>query len=298
MNKKLLLTVLFFIPFMRTITAQDVSDIRVRLENELLIVTYNLSERADIEAYVSLDGAKTWIGPLQHVTGAVGKNISEGKDKIFLWDAAKEVGYIEVSNAIIKIVTITEDLPKIEEPQPIPIVQGYKPFRVDMGVGLTISQKFDPLPLEAYIEPKYAPTPNFSIGLKAAYKNNYNYEKFVIFSYEDIHMDTVVSYNFYSIFATFDIHFYPTQSCRPFIGIGGGLYIIQSDEFDRYRLESASAKVFAQNFGLTARAGFDLPHFRIALNANYAGRYKHLDNTITPFWLGATAAVYFGGGKK
>ena len=86
--------------------AQDVTNIRVKQKDELLIVTYDLSLKADIEAYVSLDNGVTYKGPLQHVTGAVGKNISEGKDKIFLWDAKKEVGYVDVS-AKIKIVTFT-----------------------------------------------------------------------------------------------------------------------------------------------------------------------------------------------
>jgi opacity protein-like surface antigen len=88
-------------------TAPDISNIRVRLENDLLIVTYDLSVKADIEAYVSLDDGATFQGPLKHVTGAVGKNVSIGKDKIFLWDAAKEVGYVDVM-AMIKIVAIKD----------------------------------------------------------------------------------------------------------------------------------------------------------------------------------------------
>jgi TM2 domain-containing membrane protein YozV len=43
---------------------------------------------------------------LKYVTGAVGKGVSEGKDKIFVWDAVKEVGYVDVDAAVIKIESV------------------------------------------------------------------------------------------------------------------------------------------------------------------------------------------------
>jgi hypothetical protein len=90
-------------------TRDDVSNIRVRLVDETLIVTYDLLVKADINAYVSLDGGVTWHGPLKHVTGAVGKGVSEGKDKIFVWEAAKEIGYVDVNAAIIKLESVAVD---------------------------------------------------------------------------------------------------------------------------------------------------------------------------------------------
>jgi len=96
----------------------EVSNIRVQSSENLLIVTYDLDVNADIEAYVSLDNGVTFIGPLLHVTGAVGKNIAAEKDKIFVWDAEKEVGNVDVT-AFIKIVAIMEH-PKTSDTKSLP----------------------------------------------------------------------------------------------------------------------------------------------------------------------------------
>ena len=80
-----------------TSSAQDhVSNIRVQQSDEQLIVMYDLSERADIEAYVSFDGGATYQGPLQHVLGLIGKDMTAGKDKIFVWNVGKELGNVSL----------------------------------------------------------------------------------------------------------------------------------------------------------------------------------------------------------
>ena len=108
LNKmKKIITTLFFLTLAVMLTAQEVSNIRVQVQEGVLIVTYDLAAKADIEAYVSFDDGATWRGPLKYVTGAVGKGIAAEKNKIFVWDAEQEVGYVDV-DAIIKIVAITE----------------------------------------------------------------------------------------------------------------------------------------------------------------------------------------------
>ena len=97
--------------------AQNVSNIRVQQHDTLLVVTYNLAAKANIEAFISFDGGTTYRGPLKYVTGAVGKGVLPEKDKIFVWDVIKEVGYIDASNAVIKIVSTGEKPPKEDDPE-------------------------------------------------------------------------------------------------------------------------------------------------------------------------------------
>ena len=87
----------------RIFSAVNVSNIRVQQSDEQLIVTYDLEGSADIEAYVSFDGGLTFRGPLQHVTGAVGRNIPSGRDKIFVWNVFRELGAVDYPNTFIKI---------------------------------------------------------------------------------------------------------------------------------------------------------------------------------------------------
>jgi len=86
-------------------TAQNhVSNIRVQQLDDHLVVMYDLVERADIEIFVSFDGGTTFRGPLQHVSGAVGRNIAPEPDKTLVWNVLSEFGSIDYENVVIKIV--------------------------------------------------------------------------------------------------------------------------------------------------------------------------------------------------
>ena len=104
--KSLVSTVILCYMAIATAEAQDVvSNIRVQVADDHLIVLYDLTEMADIEAYVSFDGGATFRGPLQQVFGSIGKEIPPENDKMFMWQAVSELGgSVDHANAVIKLV--------------------------------------------------------------------------------------------------------------------------------------------------------------------------------------------------
>ena len=85
-------------------TGEHVSNVRIQQFDTSLYITYDLAIRANIEVYVSFDNGMNYTGPLKHVTGAVGKGIFQGKDKIIVWNVTNEVGDIDYPKTMIKIV--------------------------------------------------------------------------------------------------------------------------------------------------------------------------------------------------
>jgi hypothetical protein len=110
---KILIPILLIAALGKVTAQQNVTNIRVLQSDTLLIVTYDLAKKADIEAYISLDGGATFNGPLKNVTGAIGKAIVPENNKIFVIDIAKEIGYGDYTNAAIKIVA-NEETNKID----------------------------------------------------------------------------------------------------------------------------------------------------------------------------------------
>ena len=95
--------------FLGAAAAQSiVSNVRVQQSEEQLIVMYDLAEKADIEVHVSFDGGATFHGPLQYVMGSVGKDVSQGTDKVVIWNALREFGEIDYPNAVIKVVAAND----------------------------------------------------------------------------------------------------------------------------------------------------------------------------------------------
>ena len=91
--------------------AQDkVSNIRVQQSEEQLIIMYDLTETADIEAQVSFDGGATFSAPLQHVLGSVGKDVSPGRDKVIVWNVYRELGEVDYQNAVVKVIAVEPNI--------------------------------------------------------------------------------------------------------------------------------------------------------------------------------------------
>jgi len=108
MCKKIIITILLCIVTevwtTHAIAQNHVSNIRIYQHEATLCVTYDLEVIADIDLYISFDNGNNYRGPLQNVTGSVGKGILPGKDKIILWNA-DIVGYVDYPNVIAKIVS-------------------------------------------------------------------------------------------------------------------------------------------------------------------------------------------------
>ena len=277
---------LIFCSFLGTLTAQHASNIRTLVSDDQLIIYYDLSEKADIEAHASFDGGATFTGPLQNVIGAVGNAILPENDKVIVWNVVSELGNVDFPNAIIKIVTTVEPPPPPPPPPPPafverePTPQGYKPFRVDMCVGVSV-----PLVGLFLVEPKYAVVPNLSIGAK--FEGALLFPEYFSDDKKDFDLQVIMSYQL-----TADFHFSSTANFRPFIGAGGGLYTIdaaQATNFGGVYSEKSN------NFGAMVRAGFDVSHFRLALAYNFAGK-DAFGNSANYF--GVNIGAYLGGGRR
>ena len=125
MNK--LVATLVLLSFFAVAVAQEhVSNIRVQVSDEQLLIMYDLSVRADIEVYASFDGGATFRGPLQHVSGAAGRNIAPEQDKVVIWYVIREFGEVDHPNAVIKIVATTSDQLQAVTPQSLSILTNRK----------------------------------------------------------------------------------------------------------------------------------------------------------------------------
>lgn len=75
--------------------SQNVTNINRRLSGNKVIIGYTISgaqfnQEFNVSLYVSRDNGQTWQGPLQEVTGDVGKGIKGGAHSI-TWDMMKEM---------------------------------------------------------------------------------------------------------------------------------------------------------------------------------------------------------------
>jgi hypothetical protein len=81
------------------INAQQVSNVNSQLSGNTIIVDYTLTgakfnQKFNVQLYVSLDGGKSFQGPMKAVSGTVGENIKSGNHKIY-WDPYKDVNSLD-----------------------------------------------------------------------------------------------------------------------------------------------------------------------------------------------------------
>jgi hypothetical protein len=174
-----------------------------------------------------------------------------------------------------------------------------KAFKLDFSLGGAIPQGAGSKGGGLFaIEPKYAIVDQFNVGLRI--------EIAVMaraFPYSDgTYSSTNVSVSG-SDLATGDFYF-TTTTFRPFIGAGGGLYRLASASIDDngYSTDVASA----YKLGAMIRAGFEVGHFRLAVEYNFVGNsavqvtdnYGNLySSTANNSYLGIKLGGWVGFGK-
>ncbi len=122
------------------INSQLVSNIRIQQHDAMLTVTYDLTTKSNIEAFISFDNGATYKGPLKYVSGAIGEEVIAGKDKTFVWNIVPEIGYVDYPNATVKIVSTPSNTFSpiaVAETTQKEITKWYKPwtFGVEGAVG-------------------------------------------------------------------------------------------------------------------------------------------------------------------
>ncbi|MDR3365355.1 MAG: porin family protein [Prevotellaceae bacterium] len=159
----------------------------------------------------------------------------------------------------------------------------YKPFRIDVGAGLSFPVTSFGIGALGSVEPQYSFGP-FGVGLRMEYH------------VEDhkTEIDNITKFNS-ALLLTGDYRL-SSGTSRPFVGVGLGSYVTAAEfgETDEY---SSRYRFFGQKAGAMLRAGIDLPHFRFAIHYHITGSGK-LENTSVNFsYLAFTVAVGISGGR-
>ncbi|MBQ3814347.1 MAG: hypothetical protein II841_12430 [Bacteroidales bacterium] len=83
-------------------------DVSYTVKNDKVWIDYVLKGTAHVDLYISLDGGKTYRGPLEYVTGSVGDDVQKGRNYI-LWDAQREFGDFASEQVVFRVVSLTKE---------------------------------------------------------------------------------------------------------------------------------------------------------------------------------------------
>lgn len=169
----------------------------------------------------------------------------------------------------------------------LPKQYSYNPFRIDVGVGLSFPVTTFGIGILGSIEPQYSFGP-FAVGARVEYHIEGN---------ENEQDGSITKYN-NAMLLTGDYRF-SSGTYRPFVGAGLGSYLTAATFLaeDSYSGNNDQYHVFGQKIGGMFRAGFDLPHFRFALQCNITGGDTYLGRKVNFSYLSFAIAVGIGGGR-
>ena len=174
--------------------------------------------------------------------------------------------------------------------------QDFKAFRVDLGLGYAIPKDGGGVILS--VEPKYAVIPNVAVGLR------FELAGMAQATYEVVNgqvtKDGSASVKLNGSYLLTGDYYFTNNNFRPFGGLGVGIYNLNGAESNINGTTSVATN--KNNLGYMLRAGFDVSHFRLAIEYNIAGKMETdilgNDYSSSYNYLGIKANVYIGGGKK
>jgi outer membrane protein W len=161
----------------------------------------------------------------------------------------------------------------------------YKPFKVDLGVGYAVpGGKGAKGGVLFAIEPKFAITDNITAGLRleAAVMAQAQLDQ----TSGELKSGSVKANASYVAMGDY---YFTTTTFRPFAGIGAGLYSVASADIENETGDVATGK----KFGFVPRAGFEVGHFRTAIEYNFVGKTAGINNN----YLGVKFSFFIGGGR-
>jgi outer membrane protein W len=161
----------------------------------------------------------------------------------------------------------------------------FKPFKVDLAFGYAVpGGKGAKGGMLFAIEPKYAITDNITAGLRM--EGAIMAQAQVDESTGELKSGSVKANASYA--ATGDYYF-TTNTFRPFAGLVAGLYSVAAADMDSETGDVATGK----KFGFAPRAGFEVGHFRAAVEYNFVGKTASINNN----YLGIKLGFFIGGGR-
>jgi hypothetical protein len=179
----------------------------------------------------------------------------------------------------------------------------YNPFKVDISMGFALPQGPGASGGVLFaIEPKYSIIDKFAVGLRL---------EAAIMAHGWVASDgSSASANVAanaSYLATYD-YYLPGLIFRPFVGGGTGIYNMASASFSESGQNSSTAAAASSKFGTMVRSGFEVGHFRLAVEYNFIGKTTQTvtdgsGNTIATIsarnsYAGFKIGFFFGGGKR
>jgi outer membrane protein X len=176
--------------------------------------------------------------------------------------------------------------------------QEFSPFKVDLAVGGAIPQGSGAKGGVLFaLEPKYAVISRLSVGLRL--EAAIMARGFVASdgSYASADVSASASY-----MVTGD-YYYSNRTFRPFTGIGIGAYSFANATINNQTVGTSSGA----KFGTMVRSGFEVSHFRFAVEYNIVGKNtQSVDDgsggktTITSknSYMGVKIGFFIGGGRR
>jgi len=181
--------------------------------------------------------------------------------------------------------------------------QNFKPFRVDIMSGWAIPQGDGAKGGVAFsLEPRYSIIDKLSVGLRL--EAAITARGWVASDGSSARADVAASGSY---LATSD-YYYSNRFFRPFSGVGTGIYSLASASFDANSQNGSVGLAGSTKFGGMIRSGFELSHFRFAVEYNLIGKSKQTVTDGNGNTLGTAVAknsycaikigFFIGGGKK
>lgn len=141
------------------------------------------------------------------------------------------------------------------------------------------------------IEPKYALNDNFTVGIR--FETSLSANSNISSDTSSSFIGTQSAKSATSVLLTGD-YYLTTGTIRPFIGGGVGIFYTGSASISIVDTTLASADGdIGKKVGFVPRAGFELGHFRAAVEYNIIGKSN---NTNYNYW-GFKVGFFFGGGR-
>ena len=91
------------------VSSQQIENLRVKSFEDKINILYDISHEKsgqlfDIKVICSNDGGQSFNIPIKTISGAFGKNIEGGKDKIIIWDVLQDLENLKGENFVFKII--------------------------------------------------------------------------------------------------------------------------------------------------------------------------------------------------
>ena len=164
----------------------------------------------------------------------------------------------------------------------------FKPFRADFGLGYAIpSGAGSKGGVAVSFEPKYNVSDNLALGVRFE-------AAITVRGAIDKDGNTVSgSAKANGSYLLTGDYYINNNNFRPFVGLGAGIYNIASVTVSSDSTNTNETLVGGTKFGFAPRAGFELGHFRMAIEYNVAGKIAEINNNYLAIKIG----FFIGGGR-